>query len=68
MPGITFNDFFGISVKGFWTDVRSELISAFKGIVFTALTSAQWPSIISGITDKAAELFDVDLAWVMVST
>ena len=68
MPGITFNDFFGISVKGFWTDVRSELISAFKGTALTALTPAQWPSIISGITDKAGELFDVDLAWVMVST
>ena len=68
MPGITFNDFFGISVKGFWTDVRSELISAFKGTALTALTPAQWPSIISGIIDKAGELFDVDLAWVMVST
>ena len=41
MPGITFNDFFGISVKGFWTDVRSELMSAFKGTALTALTPAQ---------------------------
>jgi hypothetical protein len=68
MSGTTFNDFFGISVNGFWTDVRSTLTTALKESPLTDLSPKHWPAIVSGIADKAGELFDVDLAWVIVST
>lgn len=68
MSQLTFKDFFGISVDGFWKDVRPELMSALRGNGLTQLTPQQWPAIISGIIDKARELFDVDVVPVIVST
>ena len=68
MPRVTLNDFFGVSVNGFWQDVRPELLSAFREGGLAQLTAAQWPAVLSGIIDKAKDLFDIDFAAVIAST
>lgn len=66
MSRVTLNDFFGVSVNGFWQDVRPELLAALRGSGLTRLTAAQWPTIVSGIIDKAKDLFDIDVAAIIV--
>jgi hypothetical protein len=67
MSRVTFEDFFGTSVDGFWKDVQPELTSALKGNALAQLPQLR-PSLLSGITDKAKELFDVDVVSVIVAT
>lgn len=66
MSRVTLDDFFGVSVNGFWKDVRPELLSALKESGLAQLTAAQWPTIVSGIIDKAKDLFDIDVASIIV--
>jgi hypothetical protein len=67
MPGVTCNDFFGISINGFWTEARSELESVLRGGALRKLVPGQWEAIVSGVGTKTKELFDIDLAWFAVS-
>ena len=72
MPDSTLNDFFGVSVKGFWDDIfaklgEAESMESLRTKVFSQLTAKHWPNVISGIADKAKDLFDVDIGWLLVT-
>lgn len=72
MAETTVNNFFGITVDGFWKDILAgqtgaEIVTALKNQAPTRVAPDQWPSVISGIAEKAKELFDVDIGWVIVS-
>jgi hypothetical protein len=72
MPSTTVNDFFGISVKGFWDDILGKLqsggsLSELKGKVIGQLKPEHWPNVVSGLGDKVSELFDVDVGFLLVS-
>lgn len=72
MPNTTLNDFLGISVKGSWDDMIDKLktgdsLSDLKNKVLGHLAPEHWPNMAAGIADKAKELFDVDLGWLLVT-
>lgn len=72
MSGARLNDFFGISVRGFWDDILAKLqtggsLSELKGKVIGQLKPGHWPNVVSGLGDKVSELFDVDLGLLLVS-
>ncbi|MGH7929278.1 MAG: hypothetical protein ACREQV_15930 [Candidatus Binatia bacterium] len=72
MSSQTLNEFFGISVKGFWDEILGKLqgvgsLSELKGKVFGQLTPEHWPQVASGIGDKVSELFNVDVGLLLVS-
>ena len=72
VPSATVNDFFGISVKGFWDDILGKLqsggsLSELKGKVIGQLKPEHWPNVVSGLGDKVGELFDVDVGLLLVS-
>ena len=72
MSSSTLNDFFGISVKGFWDDILGKLqsggsLSELKGRVIDQMTPEHWPNVASGLGDKVSELFDVDVGLLLVS-
>jgi hypothetical protein len=72
MPSATLNDFFGITVKGFWDDILGKLqsggsISELKGKVIDQLKPEHWPNVVSGLGEKVGELFDVDVGLLLVS-
>jgi len=45
----------------------AEIMAELESQALTRVVPDQWPGVISGIADKAKELFDVDIAWVIVS-
>jgi hypothetical protein len=72
MTETSINNFFGITAGGFWQGILAgqtgaEIVAALKSQALTRVAPDQWPRVISGIADKAKELFDVDMAWVIVS-
>ncbi len=72
MPDSTLNAFFGVSVKGFWDDIfarlgEAEAMAGLREKVFAQLTTKHWPNVVSGLADKAKDLFDVDIGWLLVN-
>jgi len=72
MSNTTLNDFFGISVKGSWDDIAGKLqgsnsLSDLKSRVVSQLAPQHWPNMVKGIGEKAGELFDVDVGWLLVT-
>jgi hypothetical protein len=72
MSSTTLNEFFGISVKGFWDDILGKLqsggsLSDLKGKMIGHMTPEHWPNVASGLGDKVSELFDVDVGSLLVS-
>jgi hypothetical protein len=68
----TLNEFFGISVKGFWDDIldklgEAESLAALRTRVIGQLTEDHWPGVLSGMADKAKDLFDIDVGWLLVT-
>jgi hypothetical protein len=72
MAGTTLNDFFGISVQGFWDDILAKLqsgnsLAELKDKALRQLKPESWPSVVSGLGDKVTELFDIDVGLLLVS-
>ena len=72
VAGTTVNEFFGISVEGFWNDIFKKLqgresVASLKDKLTDQLTADHWSNIASGIGGKVSELFDVDVGFLIVS-
>jgi hypothetical protein len=72
MPTTTLNDFFGISVTGSWDDIVGKLqnrdsLSDLKSRVVSQFAAEHWPNMVAGIGEKARELFDLDIGWLLVT-
>src|SRR5262245_58490216 len=68
----TVNDFFGIIDGRFWKEILAGEPGAKVVTDLTAQSAVnvsldQWPTILSGVAEKAKDLLDVDLSWLIVS-
>jgi hypothetical protein len=72
MAETSVNNFFGITVDGFWKNLfagltGAEIIASLKDQALTQVAPEEWPGVIAGIATRAQALFDVDISWVIVS-